>query len=314
MPRFVCRPQVCSGKKAKNKRRVLEEALHMQRAAVKAGCKRAVYMVAKMDRLCREIETFTAVMKSDVPTIFADLKDLDFSTPNGKLILTVVAAIAQHELAMIHERTSKGIAAARRRREAEGSGPASSLQPGMQEYNQKVLAAKAGYVEDLAPLLEDFIHEGMTLKAMAKRLAQAGHKTFRLQHANGRVIGGHANFSSSYVRKLVHSADLQTTYEDMLSDKADEWINFQKDQQAAKQAAAVAKQAVAAKQATAKPQSSKLPPVVAYRIQAAKMARVKREREEHETEIKKRPKLDSADKTTALKASLESGVEVVTVD
>jgi len=51
----------------------------------------------------------------DVALISLNNKDLDYSSPTGALMLTVLAAISQFEKALLIERTNSGLAAARAR-------------------------------------------------------------------------------------------------------------------------------------------------------------------------------------------------------
>ena len=103
-------------------------------------------------------------------------------------------------------------------------------------------------------------------------------------------------------------------YEEMLQRKAREYVQFQEDQRLAKAALAVA---AAAKQAQAKPPTalaSRMPPVVAYRIQQAKFARVKRELVDHQDEIAKRRRATTEEKAAGLEQALSVGTAVVNLE
>ena len=74
--------------------------------------------ITKLDRLarstrhlCELAETFKAL---DVDLVVLD-QGVDTSTPTGKLLFDVLAAVAEFEAGLIRERTRAGLAAARRR-------------------------------------------------------------------------------------------------------------------------------------------------------------------------------------------------------
>jgi DNA invertase Pin-like site-specific DNA recombinase len=74
-------------------------------------CKRngAVLVVAKLDRLARNVAFVSMLMESGVDFVCAD-----FPTAN-RLTIHVLAAVAEHEAAMISQRTKAGLAAAKAR-------------------------------------------------------------------------------------------------------------------------------------------------------------------------------------------------------
>lgn len=74
-----------------------------------AYCKKysAVLIVAKLDRLARNVAFVSALMESGVEFICAD-----FPTAN-KLTIHILAAVAEHEAAMVSVRTKAGLAAAK---------------------------------------------------------------------------------------------------------------------------------------------------------------------------------------------------------
>ena len=74
-------------------------------------CKRnkAVLVVAKLDRLARNVAFVSMLMESGVEFICAD-----FPTAN-RLTIHVLAAVAEHEASMISARTKAGLAAAKKK-------------------------------------------------------------------------------------------------------------------------------------------------------------------------------------------------------
>lgn len=93
--------EVESGKK--NDRPELARALRLCRM------KQATLLVAKLDRLARNVAFISALMESGV-----DFTAVDFPTAN-RLTVHVLAAVAEHEAAMISARTKAALAAAKRR-------------------------------------------------------------------------------------------------------------------------------------------------------------------------------------------------------
>lgn len=82
-----------------------------QLAAALAACKRrkAVLLIAKLDRLARKVSFIAALMDGDVPFVAAD------NPHASRLTLHVLAAVAEHEGAMISERTRAALQAAKAR-------------------------------------------------------------------------------------------------------------------------------------------------------------------------------------------------------
>jgi DNA invertase Pin-like site-specific DNA recombinase len=71
--------------------------------------KQATLLVAKLDRLARNVAFISALMESGV-----DFTAVDFPTAN-RLTVHVLAAVAEHEAVMISARTKAALQAAKRR-------------------------------------------------------------------------------------------------------------------------------------------------------------------------------------------------------
>ncbi len=83
-------------------------------------------------------------MDSGVQVRFIDLPDIDTSTPVGRLMLTVMASLAEFEAARIGERTSAALQAAKARGVALGCPtPDRGAQAVSEANNPKVAAQTA---------------------------------------------------------------------------------------------------------------------------------------------------------------------------
>jgi DNA invertase Pin-like site-specific DNA recombinase len=97
--------EVESGKRSD--RPQLAKALHQ------AKVNKAALVVAKVDRLARNVHFLETILSGDVEVVFADLPQV--SGPMGRFILQQLAAVAQLEAGLISERTKAALAAAKQR-------------------------------------------------------------------------------------------------------------------------------------------------------------------------------------------------------
>lgn len=105
-------------------------------------------MVTKLDRLGRTmldtLRTLKALDERGVRVKAQDL-DLDTGTPAGKLVVHVIAALAEWERDTIIERTQAGVQAARKR--GRKPGPKPSLSPEQADAARAMLAGGMGATE-----------------------------------------------------------------------------------------------------------------------------------------------------------------------
>jgi DNA invertase Pin-like site-specific DNA recombinase len=94
-----------------------------QLAAAIAQAKQAgaVLIVAKLDRLARDVRMILSIVDSGVKVRFVDLPDIDTTTATGRLILTVMGSLAEFEARRISERTRDALAAKKARGDRLGS-------------------------------------------------------------------------------------------------------------------------------------------------------------------------------------------------
>lgn len=138
------------------------------RAAVALAKKsKATLLIAKLDRLARNVHFVSGLMETGV-----QFRCCDFPTADRTMI-HFYAAMAEHEGRRISERIRDALAAKKARGEAVGN--AASLQP-----LNGARASEAGeFAARLRPTLESYRAAGMTQREMVAALGSAGIKTAR---------------------------------------------------------------------------------------------------------------------------------------
>jgi DNA invertase Pin-like site-specific DNA recombinase len=81
----------------------------------------ATLVVAKLDRLARDVKFLLTLIDGGADVVFCDLPTLP-AGPVGRFMLTQMAAVAELEAGLISQRTRAALAAAKVRAEAEGVG------------------------------------------------------------------------------------------------------------------------------------------------------------------------------------------------
>src|SRR5438093_1534058 len=155
--------EVESGKH--NDRPALERAL--------AACKRqkAKLVIAKLDRLSRNLAFIATLMDSGVEFIAVD------NPHANKLTIHILAAVAQHEREMISARTSAALRAAKARGKRLGN-------PKLSDARRHAAAAKKlradQYSANIVPLIREIQASGVkSLRGVARALAARGIPTAR---------------------------------------------------------------------------------------------------------------------------------------
>ena len=164
--------EVESGKR--NDRPAIAEALRLCRLH------KATLIIAKLDRLARNVHFISSLMESG-----ADFIACDFPEAN-RLTVHILAAVAEHEASMISSRTKSALQAAKARGRALG-GQRGSLRRmrGMAAKGTRVSAtvrqqSAAKRREDLLPVIQDLRIKGaVSLRAIAEGLNRAGLTTAR---------------------------------------------------------------------------------------------------------------------------------------
>ena len=130
-------------------------------AALKAARKlNAPVVVAKLDRLSRDVHFISGLMQHRTPFIVAEL-----GADTDPFMLHIYAALAEKERRLISERTKAGLAAAKRRGVKLG---------GRNAQSEKTKAEALARAEALRPVLAELAH--MSARAAAAELNKRGSK------------------------------------------------------------------------------------------------------------------------------------------
>lgn len=139
----------------------------LARALHHAKVNKAALVVAKVDRLARNVHFLETILSGDVEVMFADLPQLSGST--GRFILQQMAAVAQLEAGLISERTKAALAAAKARGKKLGGYRGHSVDPKLGTIARQQKADTRA--RDLAPVISDIRASGAaTLAEMANAL------------------------------------------------------------------------------------------------------------------------------------------------
>lgn len=159
-----------SGKRTDRRRPELRKALEL--------CKSqgATLIVAKMDRLSRNLPFLTRLLEAQVKLIVCDIPQMGSPSQN-RFLLQLMANIAEFEGAQISERTTAALAAAKRRGTKLGTpDPAAAAK----KAGIAVANDANAYARDVGPVLDQLEHYGCeTLQQLADGLEARGIKTAR---------------------------------------------------------------------------------------------------------------------------------------
>jgi DNA invertase Pin-like site-specific DNA recombinase len=138
------------------------------RAALDACRKHgATLIIAKLDRLARNVHFISGLMVSKVRFVACDMPEAN------ELTIHIMAAFAEHEAKRISQRTKDALAVAKSRGVVLGrSGPA-NLRPNIEERQR---AANA-FAERLRPMVDHMTARGLSQRAMVVELNGIGVPT-----------------------------------------------------------------------------------------------------------------------------------------
>jgi DNA invertase Pin-like site-specific DNA recombinase len=128
-------------------------------ALVAAKKRKAILIIAKLDRLARNVYFISGLMESGVDFVAAD-------NPNAnRLMVHMLAAFAEHEREQISKRTKDALAAAKMRGTRLGRHGAEVLAPAHR-------SAAVRRAAELAPVLGELTSAGLSARAIAAELTR----------------------------------------------------------------------------------------------------------------------------------------------
>jgi len=128
-----------------------------------AFCKKhkATLLVAKLDRLARNVAFVSALMESRV-----EFTACDFPQAN-RLTVHILAAVAEHERDMISQRTKEALAAAKARGVRLGN-------PNLTKLNRDRGRRARAFTAKVGPTLEAYRQQGLSQRRMVEALNECG--------------------------------------------------------------------------------------------------------------------------------------------
>jgi len=166
---------------ANNKRPQLTAAIQLAKA------KKAVLVIAKLDRLSRNAAFLLQLQDSGVDFVACDMPNAD------KLSIGIIALLAQRERQLISERTKAGLAVAKQRGVTLGNPKAKQA---LKVAHQAIQGRKLAFVAEAMKSIEEIKGTGVqTLAKIADCLNKRGEKTAR----NGK-------WTATAVKRVVEAA------------------------------------------------------------------------------------------------------------
>jgi DNA invertase Pin-like site-specific DNA recombinase len=167
--------EVESAKRDDNRPKLREALIECQRTG-------ATLVVAKLDRLSRDLAFIANLMKTKVQFLAADF-------PEGNaLTLHIRGAFAEYERTLISERTRNALQAAKVRRKEQGLKPLGNPQnltdaaraKGRVEAAKSICSKADEYASRIAPIIREIQQQqGISLHAIARKLSADGELTPR---------------------------------------------------------------------------------------------------------------------------------------
>ena len=163
--------------KSKVRPELLKAIAHAKRS-------KATLVVAKLDRLARNVAFTSALMETKVDFVACD------NPHANNFTIHILAAVAEHEAEQISQRTKAALGAAKRRGMKLGSarpghwdGREDKRQAGLKKARKAAAKAHreafASEYADLFPIVQELREKGESLQAIADELNDQGHTTRR---------------------------------------------------------------------------------------------------------------------------------------
>lgn len=137
-----------------------------QLKAALAACRKegATLIIAKLDRLARNVHFVSGLMESKVKFVACDMPEAN------ELTIHIMAAFAEHEAKRISQRTKDALAVAKSRGIVLGKAGANNLRPNI-EARQKLAD---DFADRLRPLLDGMKARNLSQRAMVEELNAVG--------------------------------------------------------------------------------------------------------------------------------------------
>ncbi|OPY30852.1 MAG: hypothetical protein A4E32_02177 [Methanomassiliicoccales archaeon PtaU1.Bin124] len=127
-----------------------------------------IILVVRIDRMARSVNQLLNILEKlnnyGVSLICTD-QDIDTNSPTGKLLFTILGAVAELELELIRERTKDGLARAKAQGKRLGRPPNPALTEQITRMREEGLSYR-----------EIGLQVGLSHQAVKKRLVRAGYK------------------------------------------------------------------------------------------------------------------------------------------
>src|SRR5262245_35102063 len=138
----------------------------------------AKLVIAKLDRLTRNVDLLRSLVSSDVDLVFCDLPSVP-PGPMGRFLLTQMAAVAELEVGLIGQRTKEALAAAKARGvklgNPNGARALRGRQTGNAEAVAKIKQKAAQRAMGLQGIIAGLRRSGVTsVRAIAEELNRRG--------------------------------------------------------------------------------------------------------------------------------------------
>jgi DNA invertase Pin-like site-specific DNA recombinase len=158
----------------------LSDRPELAKALSHARRSKAVLLVAKLDRLARNLHFLTTIMESGAEFIACD------NPHANRLTVHILAAVAEAEAKAISERTKAALQAAKARGTKLGASrpecrnlTVAGRKRGAKRSAEVIRQRADQAYEDIRPMIEEWRNEGLPLASIAQRLNDEGHTTRR---------------------------------------------------------------------------------------------------------------------------------------
>ena len=157
----------------------------------------ATLIVAKLDRLYRDVTFTDQFLKSKVKFICCDMPEANEFT------IHILSAVAVHERKMTAERTKNALAQLKAQGKKLGAPEADLRKAGVDGNHLKKYLAEQYAVEVVLPVIVELRSVGLTtLRQLADGLMKRGVKTRPLKK-NGKMQAGKVNWSAQTVKNVL---------------------------------------------------------------------------------------------------------------